>query len=62
MTLWSRVISLVGLGQLDRHPWTAVEEGADDVGSWSAWSGHVQLRTGTLPPRAGDLEQERPST
>ena len=49
MTMWSRVISLIGLGDLDRRPWTAVEEATPDAEHGAWWAGHVQLRAGTLP-------------
>ncbi|MPQ97981.1 methyltransferase domain-containing protein [Modestobacter sp. I12A-02628] len=32
----------------DAHPWTAVEQRCTDVEARSFWSGHVQLRLGTL--------------
>ena len=31
------------------HPWTAVEQQCTDVRARACWSGHVQLRLGTLP-------------
>ena len=48
LTAWSRWISAVGLGDLDAHPWTAVEEHAAEVGSRAFSAGHVQVRAGTL--------------
>ncbi|MFD1720541.1 class I SAM-dependent methyltransferase [Amnibacterium endophyticum] len=46
---WAPLISAVGLGRLDAHPWQAVEEDATDVSAASWHHGHVQLRAGTLP-------------
>lgn len=51
LTLWSKVISLVGLGRLDAHPWTAVERDATDVEAYAFHAGHVQVRAGRLAPR-----------
>ena len=48
MTLWSKVISFIGGGVLSAHPWTAVDQEADDVEARAWWAGHVQLRSGSL--------------
>jgi hypothetical protein len=50
VALWSRWISAVGLGDLDSHPWTGVEEQAGRVGARGFWSDHVQVRSGRLEP------------
>lgn len=44
IALWSRWISVVGLGDLDARPWVAIEEQADEVRHSSFWAGHVQVR------------------
>ncbi len=46
---WSRWISAVGLGDLQAHPWTVIDDGAEQVLAGALWSGHVQLRAGMLP-------------
>ena len=49
LTGWARWISFVGLGDLDAHPWTVLDEGPDGpdvVRSFHA--GHVQVRSGVL--------------
>ena len=48
MAVWARVISWIGGGDLDAHPWTGVEGDADLVVERSWWRGHVQLRAGSL--------------
>lgn len=56
MTLWSRWISAVGLGDLDAHPWDAVERDADDVEAWRLWGGHVRVVAGTVRQSWGSTE------
>jgi SAM-dependent methyltransferase len=45
---WSRWISAVGLGNLDAHPWTVVEEEGATVRSSAFRAGHVQLRAARI--------------
>lgn len=49
MTLWSRWISAVGLGDLDARAWEVVARDADDAQDWTLWAGHVHVAAGTLP-------------
>lgn len=52
---WARLLSpvarlacLVGGSDITARPWTALEQAATDVQSWSLRGGHVQVRVGTL--------------
>jgi hypothetical protein len=49
LAIWARWISAVGLGDLDAHPWAAVEDGAEQVTARTFLSGHVEVRAGVLP-------------
>ena len=48
MAAWARWISLVGLGDLDAHPWTVLEEDAEADDRRMLWAGHVEVRAGVL--------------
>jgi demethylmenaquinone methyltransferase/2-methoxy-6-polyprenyl-1,4-benzoquinol methylase len=49
LAAWSRWISAVGLGDLEAHPWSVIEERAEQVTARTFWHGHVQVRSGRLP-------------
>ncbi len=44
----ARLACWMGGSDIDAHPWTALEDAAVDVQSWSLRGGHVQVRVGTL--------------
>ncbi len=49
----ARLACRLGGAEIDAHPWIAVETDCHDVTAGTAWAGHVQVRAGTLSPRAG---------
>lgn len=49
LRVWAPVISVVGGGRLDAHPWRAVEEQGAGVERAAFWRGHVQVRAAALP-------------
>lgn len=50
----ARLACWLGGSDINAHPWTLLEDTAQEVESWSLRGGHVQVRVGTLSSAASD--------